>query len=119
MSFQHTLYPDQRLARAQAAKEAAGWRCTGCEALHGSLAVSQRNRFYRVILAACYLPHDPANPEPRLAVYCQACHLRYDAFHRWRARRRNLRAQCVAAGQLELTCSPLGDQGERETSPGC
>jgi hypothetical protein len=106
MFFQRALYPAQWPARAQAAKEAAGWRCAGCGALHGSLAVSQRNRFYRVVLAACHLPPDPANPELRLAVYCQACHLRCDAFHRWQSRRRNLRAQRVAAGQLELTCSP-------------
>ncbi len=102
MSFQRAVNPAQWSVRAQAAKEAAGWRCTGCGALHGSLAVSQRNRFYRVVLAACYLPHDPASPEPRLAVYCQACHLRYDALHHWRSRRRNLRAQRVAAGQLEF-----------------
>ena len=112
MSFQRALSPAQWPARAQAAKEAAGWRCAGCGALHGSLAVSQRDRFYRVVLAACHLDHDPANPEPRLAVYCQACHLRYDAIHHWRSRRRNLRAQRVAAGQLELTCSPTEVHGQ-------
>jgi hypothetical protein len=57
MSFQRALSPAQWAARAQAAKEAAGWRCAGCGALHGSLAVSQHNRFYRVILAACHLQH--------------------------------------------------------------
>jgi hypothetical protein len=102
MSLQRAQYPAWWPELAQDAKEAAGWRCAGCGALHGSLAVSQRNRFYRVVLAAYHLDHDPANPELRLAVNCQACHLRYDAFQRWRSRRRNLRAQGVAAGQLEF-----------------
>src|SRR5262249_50971392 len=55
---------------------------------HGALAVGRgRNRLYRVVLSACHLDHDPATPAPRLAAYCQACHLRYDALQRWRTRR--------------------------------
>jgi hypothetical protein len=70
--------------------------------MQGSIAISQRNRLYRVALAACHLDHDPANPAPRLAAYCQACHLRYDALQRWRSRRRHGYLRAVAAGQLEL-----------------
>lgn len=100
MPFQRAQYPAQWPALAHAAKVAAGWRCAGCGVPHGALAVSTCNRLYRVVLAACHLDHDPTNPAPRLAVYCQACHLRYDAFQRWRTRRRQLRARALAAGQL-------------------
>jgi hypothetical protein len=102
VSFQCAHYPSHWPYLAHAAKEAAGWRCAACGAMQGSIAVSQRNRLYRVALAACHLDHDPANPAPRLAVYCQACHLRYDAFQRWRSRRRHASMRAVVAGQLEL-----------------
>jgi hypothetical protein len=101
MSFQRAHYPAQWPYLAYAAKEAAGWRCAGCGVPHSSLAVSRRNRLYRVSLAACHLDHDPTNPTPRLAVYCQACHLRYDAFQRWRSRRLHARTRAIARGQLE------------------
>ena len=102
MSFQRAHYPSHWPNLAHAAKEAAGWRCTACGAIQGSIAISKRNRLYRVALAACHLDHDPANPAPRLAVYCQPCHLRYDAFQRWRSRRRHASMRAVVAGQLEL-----------------
>jgi hypothetical protein len=70
--------------------------------MQGSIAISQRNRLYRVALAACHLDHDSANPAPRLAVYCQACRLRYNAIQRWRSRRRHAHMRAVEAGQLEL-----------------
>jgi hypothetical protein len=103
MSFQPAHYPADWPELAYAAKEAAGWRCAGCGRLHGALAVSGRNRLYRVVLSACHLDHDPENPTPRLAVYCQSCHLRYDAFQRWRSRRAAVRERAVAAGQLTWT----------------
>jgi hypothetical protein len=102
MSFQPDNYPSQWCDLAHSAKVAAGWRCAGCGALHGSLTVSRRNRLYRVALAACDLDHDPSNPTPRLVVYCQACHLRYDALPRWRSRRRHARMRAIMAGQLAL-----------------
>ncbi len=79
---------------------AARWRCSSCGLAHGALTVSGRNRLYRVVLSACHLDHDPANPAPRLAVFCQACHLRYDAYQRWRSRRRLTIERMLAAGQL-------------------
>jgi len=103
MSFRRAHYPADWPDLARAAKEAARWRCVGCEALHGALAVSGRNQLYRVVLSACHLDHDPQNPTPRLAVYCQPCHLRYDAFQRWRSRRAAERERAVAAGQLIWT----------------
>jgi len=101
MSFRRAHYPADWPELAHAAKESAGWRCAGCGALHGALTVSGRNRLYRVVLSACHLDHDPQNPVPRLGVYCQPCHLRYDAFQRWRSRRRAARARALAAGQVE------------------
>src|SRR6476659_4853212 len=73
MTFQRAHYPSHWPHLAHTAKEAAGWRCAACGAMQGSIAISQRNRLYRVALAACHLDHDPANPAPRLAAYCQAC----------------------------------------------
>jgi len=102
MSFQPSNYPSHWRDLARSAKVAAGWRCAGCGAIHGSLAVSRRSRLYLVALAACHLDHDPSNPAPRLAVYCQACHLRYDAFERWRSRRRHAQMRAAMAGQLAL-----------------
>lgn len=103
MAFHRAHYPAQWPELAHSAKTAAGWRCAGCGIAHGSLTVSRGNRLYRVVLSACHLDHDPENPSPRLEVFCQACHLRYDAFARWRSRRRHGRARAVAAGQLEWT----------------
>jgi hypothetical protein len=100
MPFQRAHYPANWADLAAQAKDAAGWACAGCGVRHGALAVSRRNRLYRVIVSACHLDHDPDNPTPRLAVYCQACHLRYDAFQRWRSRRAHEREQVVEAGQL-------------------
>jgi hypothetical protein len=102
MPFHRALYPADWPALAHAAKTAASWRCTGCGIPHGALAISRRNRLYRVVLSACHLDHDPANPCPRLAVYCQTCHLRYDVSQCWPARRRRQRTRAVAAGQLEF-----------------
>jgi hypothetical protein len=102
MSFQRPYSPSYWPKLAHAAKEAAGWRCTRCGAMQGSIAISRRNCLYRVALAACHLDHDPANPVPCLAVYCQACHLRCDVFQRWRSRRRHAYMRAVEAGQLEL-----------------
>jgi len=76
MPFQRAQYPTNWPELAEAAKAAAGWRCVRCGMSQGALAIGKRNRLYRVVLAACHLDHDPANPAPRLAVYCQACHLR-------------------------------------------
>jgi hypothetical protein len=70
--------------------------------MQGSLALSRRNRLYRVALAACNLDHDLSNSPPRLAVYCQACQLRYGAFQHWRSRRRHAYLRAMLAGQLAL-----------------
>jgi hypothetical protein len=109
MTFHPARYPADWPALARVAKAAADWRCAGCGVPHGALAISHRNRLYRVVLSACHLDHDPANPTPRLAAFCQACHLRYDAAQRWRARRRGLRERALLAGQLEWVESLGGD----------
>jgi hypothetical protein len=44
MPFQGDQYPSHWPELAQAAKAAASWRCAESGALHGSLAVSERNR---------------------------------------------------------------------------
>jgi len=103
MAFNRAHYPANWPTLSHAAKTAADWRCSECGAAHGALLVSRRNRLYRVVLSACHLDHDPANPAPRLAVYCQACHLRYDAFQRWRSLRRQNLERMLEAGQLAFT----------------
>ena len=100
MAFNRAHYPANWPELSHAAKTAAGWRCSECGAAHGALLVSHRNRLYRVVLSACHLDHDPTNPTPRLTVFCQACHLRYDAFQRWRSRRRQILQRMLEAGQL-------------------
>jgi hypothetical protein len=109
MAFHRARYPSDWPERARFAKAAADWRCAGCRVPHGALAISHRNRLYRVVLSACHLDHDPANPTPRLAVFCQPCHLRYDAVQRWRARRRGLHERALSAGQLEWVVLLGGD----------
>jgi hypothetical protein len=101
MVGERTQYPPNWSELAEAAKEAAGWCCARCGTAHGTLAVSSRNRLYRVVLAACHLDHDPENPAPRLTALCQVCHLRLDAMQHWRARRRVERERALVAGQLE------------------
>jgi hypothetical protein len=102
MPFHRAYYPANWSELAHTAKASAGWRCAVCGARQGSLAVSSGNRLYRVVLSACHLDHDPENPLPRLATFCQPCHLRYDAFTHWRSRRIHARLQAVAAGQLQF-----------------
>jgi hypothetical protein len=102
MLFHRAHYPTNWPELAEAAKTAASWRCAGCGVPHGALAISRRNRLYRVVLSACHLDHDPSNPAPRLTVYCQTCHLRYDAYQRWYSRRRHIEERALAAGQLQF-----------------
>ncbi len=118
MAFQRTHYPANWAELAHAAKSAAHWRCSACGLAHGALTVSRRNRLYRVVLSACHLDHDPANPTPRLAVFCQACHLRYDAFQRWRSRRRQTIERMLAAGQLAFHFEEWPDPGTAAGSDG-
>ena len=68
MPVKRAQYPANWAELAQAAREAAGWRCARCGVQDGALQVSRRLRVYRVVLAACHLDHDHANPAPRLAV---------------------------------------------------
>ncbi len=103
MAFDPSRYPPNWPTLAQAAKERSGWRCEACGAAHGALAISRRNRLYRVTLAACHVtPDDTANPAATLVALCSACHLRMDAMQHWRTRRRLARARLIAAGQVAL-----------------
>lgn len=98
---------------AHTAKVAAGWRCAACGAFHGSLAVSKQNQFYRVVLAACHVDSAALDPASGLVVYCQACHLRYGAFQRWRTRRRHVNERAIAAGQLQWTDDVVSPDEQR------
>jgi hypothetical protein len=46
-------------------------------------------------------------------VYCQACHLRYGAFQRWRTRRRHVNERAIAAGQLQWTDDVVSPDEQR------
>jgi len=88
---------------ARERKEQAGWSCDHCGAKQGETHWSKtKRRFYTVCLAAAHLDHDTANPDARLAVLCQPCHLKYDGKQHWRTRRKNAHTKAVQAGQLML-----------------
>jgi hypothetical protein len=107
MPWQKQRYPDDWDERARARKELAGWRCEQCGAKQGEVLIGKiHKRPYVVWLAAAHLDHDPENPNARLAVFCQGCHLKYDGYlHSSNARRKRYqreRENMLLAGQLQM-----------------
>ena len=107
MPWQKQRYPDDWDERARERKELAGWRCEQCGAKQGEVRIGKiHRRPYVVWLAAAHLDHDPENPNARLAVFCQGCHLKYDGYlHASNARRKRYqreRTNMLLAGQLPL-----------------
>jgi hypothetical protein len=95
--------------RAQALKEAAGWRCqgAGCERRHGDAIVREDGTTGRVVLTLAHLNHKPwDNRAANLRVLCQRCHLAHDqAEHVRNAAATRARKTAEAhdrAGQLPL-----------------
>lgn len=67
--------------RARAAKEAVGWMCTECGAMHGSKRYSHwSEKDVTVWLQAHHLHNDPENPDAVLVIVCPRCH--YRKFHK-------------------------------------
>lgn len=67
--------------RAQAAKEAAGWKCSECGAMHGSKRYSHWVMHeVTVWLQAHHRDQDPENANAVLIVVCPRCHWRF--YHR-------------------------------------
>ena len=57
----------------------------------------------KVVLTVAHLNHTPENCDPaNLLAMCQACHLRYDAWHHAETARETRRLRRAAAGQQEL-----------------
>lgn len=78
-----TRYPAHWAMLTQALKEAAGWCCQGsprypeCQAAHGA---AHPVTGARVVLTVAHLDHTPENCAlENLRVWCQRCHLTYDA----------------------------------------
>jgi hypothetical protein len=100
MSMDSSLYPHNWKAIAAELKEAAQWRCQRCRKKAGEWTYNRYGQRRRVVLSVAHLDHDPYNPHARLLVLCLACHLRYDASHAERGRKR--RNMSIARGQLTL-----------------
>ena len=100
MRMDLTLYPPDWKRIAAELKTQAHWRCQRCRKQAGEWTSNRYGRRCRVVLTVAHLDHDPYNPRARLAVLCAQCHLRYDASHAQRARKR--RHMSIARGQLTL-----------------
>jgi hypothetical protein len=79
------LYPADWKSLAFAHKERTSWRCEGspkypdCRALHGHPHPVTGSK---VVVTVAHLDHDPRNSDDaNLRVWCQRCHLTYDAAH--------------------------------------
>jgi hypothetical protein len=92
---------------SSARKEQAGWTYEVCGAKQSEEHWGKvKRRFYTVWLAAAHLDHDPENPHAKLAVFCQACHMKYDGnvhvSNSWRTRYERQRMEMLLAGQMVL-----------------
>src|SRR5438309_21658 len=96
--FERSLYPANWEQIAAQAKQAAGWQCQHCGRRHGEWTLNRYGEDVRVVVSVAHPDHDVRNPEARLAVWCLACHCRYDL--KQRARQRRMMA--MARGQLAL-----------------
>lgn len=105
MSFDRRLYHPSYFQRREEVKNAAGRRCARCGKKEGEKTVNRFGREIRVVLTTAHLDHDPWNPEARLLPLCYQCHLRYDASHGQRFRKKRMMA--IARGQLVL----FGEEG--------
>lgn len=107
MPMQRHRYPDDWEAISKRAREAAGNRCVACGVQNGAVgardktgrwwgenAIHQMNydvgyslfdgefpKMARIVLTCHHPNHDTANPDARLIVMCQRCHLNADREH--------------------------------------
>lgn len=96
-------YPANWPTLARDRKEAAGWVCEGsprfpdCRAAHGHPHPVTGST---VVLTLAHLDHTPENVDrANLKVWCQRCHLTYDAAHH----RANAAATRARKAQADLT----------------
>lgn len=99
MPYDPRLYPPDWRERAAALKARVGC-CEQCGAKPGEKRPNRRGELVPVILTVAHPDHNPHDPQARLAVWCAACHCRYDASHDQLFRRRHNME--VARGQLEF-----------------
>lgn len=98
--WDRSRYPEDWDEISRHAKDRAGWRCVGsplfpdCRAAHG---MPHPETGLIVVLTTGHRDHDSSNnADENLAVWCQRCHLAYDAHeHSRRLRRRLWEARCV------------------------
>lgn len=81
-------YPRDWRKRVQAAREAAGNKCTVCQVPHGTPRISRwTGRKWPVWLQGAHVNHDPENPSAVIVVVCPYCHWhfyrRHDQVPRW------------------------------------
>jgi hypothetical protein len=103
--WDRSQYPEAWEEISRAAKERAGWRCVGsplfpeCRAAHGA---PHPDTGSIVVLTTAHRDHAPANCDPaNLAVWCQRCHLAYDADeHQRHAAATRWEALCENQGNL-------------------
>src|SRR5579863_8938361 len=99
MPYDPTLYPANWRQLATALKTIVG-SCQRCGAQPGELKPNRFGELKPVVLTVAHVNHDPHNPDAILAIWCAACHLRYDSCHEQRYRKQH--GMAVARGQLEL-----------------
>lgn len=99
------LYPVDWKKISLKRREEAGWRCEGSPAYPDCRAANGQPHPVtgsRVVLTVAHLNHNPSDNRPENhKVWCQRCHLTYDA--PMKAERRRLRD-----GQKQLTAAPAG-----------
>lgn len=103
MPMDRSKYPANWEEISLSARQAAGWRCQGspsypdCQAEQGKPHPVTGSI---VVLTVAHLDHNPQNvAADNLRVWCQRCHLTYDAKHHARNARRT---RTERAGQLPL-----------------
>ena len=106
-TFERHRYPENWPVISRACKDRANWHCEHCGVIHGALCIGTvHGKEYKTAIAACHPNNDPENPNAELLALCKACHMRLDAMQhartRMRKRREAMRAEQLAAGQMEL-----------------
>jgi len=80
MPFDRSKYPDGWDEKAEAVKEAAGWKCEVCGIGHMEDGT----------MGSCLTVHhpdrDPENEDARLIAACARCHLKNERQARWEER---------------------------------
>lgn len=144
MPINYNRYPsDWKTRLHRIVWERAGGRCENCGLYHNQLVMSYKvpmrrgtklvyrvrwldqsilpqikgAKPVRVILTKAHLDHDADNKNvhpSRIRLWCQLCHLRYDA--QPKADRRKQQQQSTAPGQLPIGLSYAGLRGQNRSA---